>query len=363
MSDAVLLAAVFEGLKRSRDQWAIVIPEAFRPVPLNSSTLPKPHASESHEEFLRRRRIFAALGSVPKHKAPDGILGQLVDSKAWATFSEERTSCPCKYCLANDLATQDTPHAKLWQRRKVVRHADFAIDFNPDTYITKVSVSNLAVQMPESWAWALAENADPRQWSTAVPDFFLKSNPAKRDQSGWYEEEWDTEAGGDLYEVTRWKWNEGMAAEVHNILEISNVDKAAGISYDYSLRECLRSNMGVTWEEGGLDVDEGFYRLQILPLTADARPATAAATKASKSAARVPESESESESESSGDVLVKISAEKSVRYTTPRISPMEVGTVLNLMAPATVSMLMRRLVLDSVNPPHADEDNDDASAA
>jgi hypothetical protein len=195
------------------------------------------------------------------------------------------------------------------------------------------------VRMPGTWAAELAANAHPLRWSTAVPDFFLKSSPAKRDEVGWYETTgWDSNEGGYLYEVTHWDWNESMSAEVHNILEITNVSTAGGISYDYSLRECLRSNMGVTWEQGGLDVDEGFYRLRISEPSAY-RPGTKTALKPEQIAWN------------QGDVVVTISSEKSVRYTPPNVSPAEIGAILNLMAPATVSMLMRRLVLDSVDPP------------
>jgi hypothetical protein len=364
-SDPLLLSAVLEGLKRSRNQWGLHVPEPLRPIALAGRELPGPHSNETFAHYQLRRRMFSALAASPIKKAPDAVMRQLVSSDAWSEFVQERAAgCECRYCKAGEVAARSLEATSFAvETRKIRRHADFDIDFDPNTYITKVSIRSFCVEMPESWAAQLARKAHPQHWHDAAPDFFLKSNPAELRNTGWYEmPEWQDPRGGDLYEVTSWSWNESMRGEVHNILNIRDLEQTdAGISYKYALRQCLKSNMGFVWEEGGLDVDDGSYELLIHSELTDGKGSRQSRVRQRAPKHRAVQTKSDGDEatsqypshlmpENEGNVVVEISAEKSVRYTTPRIAPAEIGTTLNLMAPALVSMLLRRLVLDAGDP-------------
>lgn len=192
----------------------------------------------------------------------------------------------------------------------IVKHDLPTITFDADRMITEVKTSVEAKVSPED-AKRLLLNADPRNWKMAAPDFFTASDPGVYEKGTWTPKDWPGETGGLLREMVHWSWNGDDEVSVDNILSIEGLKiEANSIKYDYSLYTCLQSRLLIVWDSGGLDIDAGDYDANYEP--------------------------------SSG--ILKIEASKRVRFTVPANGPFEISLALNLMAPATISMLMQKLV-------------------
>ncbi len=187
------------------------------------------------------------------------------------------------------------------------RHPPPRIEFNADRMTTTVTTA-LAAKVSRAEAQRLLANADPRNWKRAAADFFVASDPGVYEDGRWTARPW-TRAGGLLREVVHWNWNGQNAVAFDNILRIDGLKVTeTSIDYRYSLFTCLQSRLLVVWDSGGLDVDDGRYHAAYR-----------------------------------GGVL-EIEASKRVRFTAPANGPFEIALALNLMAPATLSMLMQNLV-------------------
>jgi hypothetical protein len=206
-------------------------------------------------------------------------------------------------------------------KQERARSAATRVAFDQETLITTVTVPKFDIQMSSTALATLIDASDPKNWSKYVSDFFRRSEPGSWRDGKWQplsRVSWPSDGTGQIYEVAAWRWNAMASAEVHNILDIRDFRKESqGIFYRYALSRCVKSKLGLTWQEGGLDLNEGYYQ-------ATAR----------RSAKR-------------GMWHVTIAAQKRVRYSIREDDPLAVGTVLNLMAPALVSFLMRALVYDT----------------
>ena len=147
---------------------------------------------------------------------------------------------------------------------------------------------------------------------SSAPDFFSASDPGTYREGRWTAQAWPANGrGGLLRETVRWNWNAEDTVAVDNVLRIEDFEASSDrIAYTYRLHTCLQSRFLVVWDSGGLDVDQGHYQ-----------------------AVYDPQSET-----------IQIDASKSVRFTAPSNGPYELALSLNLMAPATVAMLLDRLV-------------------
>ncbi len=199
------------------------------------------------------------------------------------------------------------------------------IHFSRD-WITSVRVGFRTKVKDRSHAIRLAKFAFPSNWSKASGSFFLASELGTMRGSRFQPFESDDELCRDwrkpvfLHEHVRWAWNGDSDFESDNHFTLKLLDfaeentrprKVRGretiLDYTYSLSSSNWSKSIVIWDQGGLDVDQGSYT------------ATLKGTE------------------------LEVEATKSVRFVAPRNGPYEIGLALNLMAPATISMLLSRL--------------------
>jgi hypothetical protein len=264
---------------------------------------------------------------------------------------------------------------------------DVEIDFEEMT--TVVTVRSRFVGVAEAEAWHLLQLAHPPNWHDAVPTFFRASTPMEHDPNKRgrlrYAPVNHAEVPGlldgkkpySLLEHVEWEWTPGVFGGVYNVLGISPLspddvsfvntivdkvlkpkdkdenneqrDKARpaedsrrtgmgpketkemyakvlgdsssthfSAQYEYTLERCIQSRFIASWEVGGLDVDDGTYRAVWIPtLTPD-----------------------------TGHFLLEVV--KRVHYSIYGAVLPEIPMVLNLLAPAVVSMLMKQLGYEGI---------------
>ena len=246
------------------------------------------------------------------------------------------------------------------------RQSGVDIDFDPDTHVTTVTANAYFPGLSRDVANAIIAKADPPQWADTVRDFFKLSSPglwnpktaefAEKNPSG-------TRRVGSyqLKERVEWNFAPELIGGIINILNIDDLhdmqngeEYLSGPSsaessdklisavesklptltqhlqatnqdgrprtqattfrhYEYSLVRCVQSKFLASWERGGLDIDEGFYKAAWVP-----RPA-----------------------HESGTLVIQ--ARKAVHYSDRANVIPGLASVLNVMAPATISLLMRQL--------------------
>ena len=211
-------------------------------------------------------------------------------------------------CACCDLQAAHDEVSGLPPRPPIVEHVPPTIEFDSDRMTTKVTTS-VSAKVSSQEAARLLANADPRNWKTAASDFFAASDPGIYVNGTWTPKPWPDETGGLLREKVHWNWNGDTQVAVDNILSIEDLKiEPNSIAYRYSLYTCLQSRLLIVWDSGGLDIDDGDYTA----------------------------------SYSNG--TLKLTASKRVRFTVPATGAFEISLALNLMAPATISMLMQNLV-------------------
>jgi hypothetical protein len=274
--------------------------------------------STSPEDKRARSNALAILQTAPGTRnlsllspADQAQLSDALDKAQGDTAQcDQAQGDKAKRCAWCDLQAAHDKVSGLPPPPTIVKHDLPSITFNSDRMITEVTTSVEAKVSPED-ANRLLLNADPRRWKTAAADFFTASDPGIYENGTWTPKPWPDETGGLLREMVHWSWNGDDEVSVDNILSIEGLEiKKNSIKYTYSLYTCLQSRLLIVWDSGGLDIDAGHY-------TANYDPS---------------------------DGSLKIEASKSVRFTVPASGPFEISLALNLMAPATISMLMQKLV-------------------
>jgi hypothetical protein len=325
---ARLGASVAAWRQKSRQQIQSMIPQ-FEPPSVHRlpGLVPRPRPNGVWDpkgaDHHTRQTCASTLAAAGLHEPVQAMLTPEERAKYDSRLQRKTTKNSCLYCDTGQILSPPTARSVAKKR-----HPDMAIEFDPKTYVTRCGIYGHRVTMQRGDMQSLLDSADPRNWARQQASdprdrFFLRSDPGEWKQGQWTdvndEEKWDTQGGGQIYELTHWQWNENIAAEVHNILNISDWTRTdSSISYSYSLQRTVGSKLLIAWEPGGLDVDNGFYSAKGTPLDGDRYSVT-------------------------------ISVEKRVRYTTPRNNPAEWGTFFNLMAPALVSMLIRNLVYENLD--------------
>ncbi|MEI9949997.1 MAG: hypothetical protein WDO74_13710 [Pseudomonadota bacterium] len=260
-----------------------------------------------------------------------------------------------------DSETALMPSDSLIDEREAIQsHTD--IDFDPDTSVTTVTASSYFPEVSTADATRVIAAADPPRWKEVVPRFFLASDPGIWNPELATFEEYnppkDTSVGSyHLQERVEWNWSPQLIGGTINILEIVNKDAAATARdpdataqnanasseliddvkkrvpslqdhlltsyassapaptfrhYDYRLIRCVQSKFLSSWQRGGLDVDEGYYKAAWVPQQADV-----------------------------GTLVIQ--ARKAVHYSRRADVVPGLASMLNLMAPAITSLLMRNL--------------------
>jgi hypothetical protein len=261
--------------------------------------------STEHDDLRARGEALAILKTARRGFRHRPLLPPHEQTRFRAELAALGNGEGCACCRAREA------HARvsgLPVQPTVTDHPPPVIHFDSERMTTEVTTTLEADVSPEDAA-RLLSNADPRNWKRAAPDFFLASDPGVYERGSWTPQPWQRKDGGHLRETVHWNWNADNTVAVDNILSITNFKAdARSISYDYSLYICLRSRMLVVWDSGGLDVDDGHYKATYHRGT------------------------------------LRIKATKRVRFTAPPNGPFEIALALNLMAPATVSMLLQNLV-------------------
>jgi hypothetical protein len=224
------------------------------------------------------------------------------------------------------------------------------IAFDAETSITTISVWSRFEDVSESEAETIVELSRPHNWAQAVPAFFVASDPVTFDvKSGKFEPVVRVPAyvSGNrhyqLREYVEWAWTPSTHGGIVNILDIHELapkealldelcdrvqqeTKTAPVlrsgtpslrhtvNYTYALHRCLQSKFVSNWEPGGLDVDQGHF--------------TATWDDVSRT--------------------LFIEAVKEIRYSRQADVVPGFSSLLNLLAPAVTSMLMKHLAYEGV---------------
>jgi hypothetical protein len=299
---AALLSCHHAAWQSRENRPPAVLPREIRP--LHQEVAAGMFSGATAREDLRARSdAMAILGTAPKIDHAALLPAQKQAALPAALLNGARCPCCCARAAHDQLS-------ELPAHPKILTHDPPTIDFDADRMTTEVTTT-VKAEVSRDEASRLLSNADPRNWKQAAPDFFLLSDPGVYQDGKWTPRPWDRPDGGLLREQVHWNWNGVNPVAFDNILSIDGLEKSEwSISYDYALYTSLQSRLLVVWDGGGLDVDEGYY-----------------------AASYDPESQT-----------LNMTASKCVRFTAPGNGPFEIALALNLMAPATISMLMQKLV-------------------
>jgi hypothetical protein len=233
-----------------------------------------------------------------------------------------------------------------------------SIDFDDASWTTQVTVTS-RFKVTDNQAATILDSARPPEWQHAASDFFKSSQPVEYDSgTGRIEvhRENADRACYQLYEHVEWDWSETTEGGLANILTIrqatersreqygrcleslsrgellleeGELDHVAAqahrdrwplVEYSFELFRSLRSKFVSNWEMGGLDVDEGEYVALWSPVTE----------------------------------RLYIRTSKRLRYSARAGGIEGFSSMLNLLAPATVGMLLENLayqgILEFLNP-------------
>jgi len=231
-----------------------------------------------------------------------------------------------------------------------LRHDAYTdIDLNDDL-VTKITVHSWIQGVSEKEAVACVDKSHPPNWSKAIDTFYKQSLPVSWNaQAGGYVADEAVANGGryDLLEYVTWDWSLQNDGGIANILRIEErkpspvelsklveaiVEKAAeespheallvprpsseagfetphAITYTYRLVRCIQAKFASIWESGGLDVDQGSFTVAWLPETH----------------------------------TLYVSGDKALRYSHEADVVPGFANMLNMLAPAVTSMLMKQL--------------------
>jgi len=185
---------------------------------------------------------------------------------------------------------------------------DTVADFNPDTLVT-TATTTVTIKDASRELWKqLVLGANPIRWSADESEFFKLSEPTKI-RKGSTRGSWK----GLLHEVFEWNWNEDNYASYDNILNIDFAVGAERVRMDYSLSECIATDLLVVRQPGGLDVDGGYYQL-----------------------------------DKNKDGSISIEAVKSLRYTKPKIGPAGFVMLMSYMTPSVLALWLDQAVYQGV---------------
>jgi hypothetical protein len=303
---------------------AVARRERLVPAPILGSIAPptlgrisKLLAPQPEEDIEATAARLRAAGLIAGSGAPLTDVGALLSAAELMNYANEAADADCKFCAARASGVASPGEPRDGTEVNVVNHGRWTIDFDPDSRVTSVLIADYEFETTPSNAALVVDRANPQNWSRAPGGFFVRSQPGTWLGRRWTPTPWPA-GGGDLLEGTRWRWNEQITAQIYNILRISDLGTGTGgISYKYSLSECIKSDFGFGWQWGGMDVDNGYYTLTVARSTRGSR--------------------------------VRISAKKAVRYAPSPESLPEVASLLNYLAPTIISLLMHELVYHSTD--------------
>ncbi len=259
-------------------------------------------------------------------------------------------SGPPSDALGGEPRTPEAPTSGARSVRAPVHIMEPDIEYDPETSITTISVWSRFEDISAKEADTILDLSRPYNWAEAVPTFFLASDPVTFDaRSGKFVRAAKVPANVSrerryqLREYVEWAWTPSTQGGIVNVLDIQESapndaaldavcervryetktgpivrngtpSRRRGVSYTYALHRCLQSKFVSNWEPGGLDVDEGHF--------------TATWDSSSKT--------------------LLIEAVKEIRYSRQADVVPGFSSLLNLLAPAVTSMLMKHLAYEGV---------------
>jgi hypothetical protein len=191
---------------------------------------------------------------------------------------ETDRSCPHCRLLYGSLYEDQKRWRKLPPIAVVNHSARIDLQFDPETNTSQAAINRFQVVVPYAVVTEMLHLSHPMNWKDTPGGLFRKSDPV--DATGGVfdtatnpavvKEKWEKTArdAGFIFEDVVWPLNEDLRANSENIIRIANFQRIAGLllSYDYSLQRSVRSNFGIAWESGGLDLDGGSFSARAFPL-------------------------------------------------------------------------------------------------
>ena len=238
---------------------------------------------------LARRSAAALIYSVDKRTAtPAARLLTAAERPVLSAFHDARkyrdrfgVDRSCAHCRLLFGTTYGSDGAQIPPFAVLNHAARVNITFDPDTCIASAQISDFQTLLPQSVAERFITLSHPLRWATSGQRLFQRSDAVDRDgipaafmgltQAG-AETMWDDHAagrlGGFIFEDVIWPVNEELTAASANIIRFSNLQRrgASFLEYDYVLQRSVRSNFGIAWEPGGLDIDGGSFSAEMVPL-------------------------------------------------------------------------------------------------
>lgn len=227
--------------------------------------------------------------------------------------------------------------------------------FNADTFISEVVASALFVDLTEDEVRDIRAAAQPPDWRDSAPDFYEESSPGVWDpDTAEFEVRPPAGPRYDFLEHVVWDWSPGVSGGIVNILDIDtspafDLDQLWGDMrerlmgpdtegdrgalqpivesatlpedvqiFSYRLIRCIESKFMVTYEPGGLDVDDGSYLTAWQP----------------------------ADGENQSRFFLR--ASKRIRYSEQADLGIDLSSLLNLLAPAVNTMLMSWLTYQGI---------------
>ena len=329
---AALLSSEYHGLSSKRRPSSAHVPAGF------SGTMPvAPNQIRSILDRALRQKGADAPASLRSAQLANAVAHSLRGAAQHAG-------------LMNEMRERSQRLGGEQSMRLPLRHDAYTdIDFS-DELVTKITVRSFIQGVSEKEAAACIEASHPPNWSKAIDTFYKQSLPVS----------WNAKAGGfvadeavaaqgryDLLEYVTWDWSLQNDGGIANILRIeerkptqkdvtklvaSIVEKAGeespheallvprpgsaeayatshAITYTYRLVRCLQAKFASIWEPGGLDVDQGSFTVAWLPETH----------------------------------TLYVSGDKALRYSHEADIVPGFANMLNMLAPAVTSMLMKQL--------------------
>jgi hypothetical protein len=295
-ASAGLLAAASAvvGKRGRRLAWPGVPPRGLRVA----SAPDTPHLFEGTHDSPKREhklaRIAAASLLYAYEKKVGGHAERVLapgERDVIRRVHEERVREPrkkdirCRYCHLSSALYKHVFHVggegnqgSTTPKFVVVRHsATVNADFDPNTFVSKASIDNYQVLLPEKFARQLVERTNPLNWHDAAPTLFLAAGPAKYINGEWQEDlhktrqQWEkeaTETEAFLFERVASALNTNAVTEIENSIRISDFKKGTttvSLSYKYDLQSCIDSDFAIVREPGGLDLDFGESNCRACP--------------------------------------------------------------------------------------------------
>lgn len=261
------------------------VPRQIRPSSLGD--LPRLFGRQEESVIGRVSRLSAAslVYSANKNAGqPEKILRESelhvlreVDAE---TKQHKKTDRSCPHCrLLYGSLYEDQKRWRNLPPIAVVNHsARINLNFDPETNTSNAKIERFQVVVPSAVATQIMGLSHPLHWKDTPGALFRRSDPVDAmgrsfdtaSDSEVVKQKWEKAATQEafIFEDVIWPLNEDLRANSENIIKILKFERGTDLSlrYHYSLQRSVRSNFGIAWEPGGLDLDGGHFDARAVPI-------------------------------------------------------------------------------------------------